>query len=583
MSDLHVIVTTQRRLVGRLDFDLAEVPDPPIAAVHKALERVEASSWTLGGGEPTLRADLPALLRELAHGSDLGLRTDGLALVEPRVVTALVGAGLKRVRISARADAHDWLTGRGGNARRVLRALRVCVESPLAVEAEVTVTRPTTSTLAETVGVLVRLGVQRIVLRRLEARGAAASDFVALSPRLGLLEPYLVDAVAAGLRRGVSVHVQGFPHCAARSLASRMVPAPTWVAPAGVSPPAATVAAGDCGACPDACAGAPADYVGRFGWTELRSEGAWSADGSTVPVDQGGPVAHGPAALPPPRGLRPPATRVGFAIAQSGRALHGDPVAAAPTATVPEVLRVALYEGEPTRSARVRLVRAAQVGAPLLRIAGGAGLSHPAAPELLREAKRLSAQRVEVAGEASALDEWSDAQLRRLRGLTHFEAVFFGPDAATHDARVGRAGAWEAAQRGLARLARIASVPTGATVVVDEPADLERLDGEVGVRLGASGDLDALAAAAENVSASVRDVVAAVIPPCLLERPAAVEPARAATMAWGEEPTEWRKPSAEDRLGAYDPCSRAAECAAASRCPGLAAGWSSTRIRPVDE
>jgi hypothetical protein len=65
----------------------------------------------------------------------------------------------------------------------------------------------------------------------------------------------------------------------------------------------------------------------------------------------------------------------------------------------------------------MRLVRAAQHGASTLRIVG-ASLQHPQAHELLREAQRLSFEQVEVSGDGRAFAEWSDTQLRHLRGLS---------------------------------------------------------------------------------------------------------------------------------------------------------------------
>src|SRR6185503_17317196 len=70
---------------------------------------------------------------------------------------------------------------------------------------------------------------------------------------------------------------------------------------------------------------------------------------------------------------------------------------------------------------------------------------HPNAAELLRECTRLSFRRVEVAGEGSALQRFSDGEIAKLAGISRIELPLFGPDAASHDAHIGIAGAFDTA------------------------------------------------------------------------------------------------------------------------------------------
>ena len=217
--------------------------------------------WMLTGGEPTLRADLPALL------SGGGLRTDGLLLGRPGVLAALKRAGLERVRIrlhSSRPDAHDWLSGAKGALRHALRGIQACARAGIPTEAEITITRPTIGHLDETVSLACRLGVRGVVLRRLTAQGAAEADFIALSPRLGLLQAPLANAMAAADAAGVPIWTEGIPTCMAPP--ARLHAKPTARAPG-------------CAGCPADCPGYPADYAARFGRAELwRVSGAPSQE-----------------------------------------------------------------------------------------------------------------------------------------------------------------------------------------------------------------------------------------------------------------------------------------------------------------
>jgi len=482
-----LLVTGRSRGAGRLDAPvLAPVPDPAVDQVLAALAGADAAGgpaavvW-LGGGEPTLRADLPELVRAvraaLPSRVALGLGTDGLALGAPEVASALRSWGVDRVRIplhAARGDAHDWLTDTPGAARRVARAVRACVAAGLRVEVEVVVTRPTVDMLPETVAAAARLGAQGVHLRRVQARGPAGAAFVSLSPRLGLAEPLLERAVRGAEAQGCVAWLHGFPRCAAPAVAHAQAGPPArLLVPAGGLHALATAlaplsAAPGCPACPaDAtCPGAPADYVAHLGRTEID-------DRCSHPPRQGLalPSGEGPAAtLPPPRAGRAPATRLLFAQRQAERGpLHGDPMDGVPGIELPSEVRISFSADRSSRSLRQELCVLAQVGAATLRIADDHSLRHPQAPALLQECVRLSFARVEVEGPVEALAGMDDRSLIGLQGLSRVVALLHGDDAAAHDAVAGP-GAWQAAHDTLARLARLAHAEVG-TRRADPPGD----------------------------------------------------------------------------------------------------------------
>ncbi|HEV8246583.1 MAG TPA: hypothetical protein VGP93_12480, partial [Polyangiaceae bacterium] len=103
------------RNVGLLDWPPRSEHPTSLAEVTAALgsDASRRVSWTLTGGEITLRADLPELLSAVAEVTNAGpgLWTDGLSLGDAPAVDRLRRAGLARARITfccARADAHDW-------------------------------------------------------------------------------------------------------------------------------------------------------------------------------------------------------------------------------------------------------------------------------------------------------------------------------------------------------------------------------------------------------------------------------------------------------------------------------------------
>jgi len=194
------------RVPGRLDLPeaLDTVPEPPDVAGREIL---------VCGGEPTLRADLPDLLRSLGAAAARTLATDGLSLAAPGVAQTLKGA-VDAVRVpfpSGRRDAHDWLADRPGTAAARARGIRACVAAGLPVEAEITLTRPTTDHLGETVALLAELGVARILVRRPRIAGRLDRDaYLSLGPRLEAARAAIQEAQRVAGRLGVPLDVDGF-------------------------------------------------------------------------------------------------------------------------------------------------------------------------------------------------------------------------------------------------------------------------------------------------------------------------------------------------------------------------------------
>jgi len=96
--------------------------------MDKIFHQAHVPSLSFTGGEPTLRADLPELIR---HGKTLGLRvnliTNGLRLSSPGYAGKLVEAGLDSAQISIEAAdpaLHDSLVGRNGAYRLTVQGIR---------------------------------------------------------------------------------------------------------------------------------------------------------------------------------------------------------------------------------------------------------------------------------------------------------------------------------------------------------------------------------------------------------------------------------------------------------------------------
>jgi molybdenum cofactor biosynthesis enzyme MoaA len=564
----------------------------------------------LYGGEPTLRADLPALVREVrgATGHAVGLYSDGLAFRAAEQAEPLVRAGVERVRLrlhSARLDAHDWLSGIPGSGARVLRAIKVFRALGVRVELEALVTRPNAPYLGELVRLGAELGVAEFQFRRLVLTPRLANDAVALGARFGLCEAYFEDAGRTARDQRVALAFEGFPPCTLGSAHTLAAPEPEWlVAPAwphDARRPAPPEPAVRCHGCD--CAGAPSDYISRFGAWEFLSERL--PPGSPPPARAPRPAPGDDVVAPPPRGLRSPGTRLRVARALAERAeLGGDPLVErgvveprsvlrvrwrGGTRLVPSVSEEASKAPEPTRGIRQRLVAAAQYGARRLRVVGESVLTHPEAPDLLTELTRLSVPELELAAEGSALSDLPDAALAKLAGFNRVEVPLFGVDDAGHNAAVLSPDAFARTLAGVERLARVAPGRVGVFGVLAEASLASEfaaawargaLPGEPRFRLAArGGSLDELATVVRRLEQGPsRAALERLLPLCARADGAAVarDAGEPDTAAWGLEFTRGAEPlpaSVCDPRGDFAPCG----CGAAG-CPGSARGWSRSAI-----
>ena len=572
MTDVLLHVTARRRGPARLDDPELDAPDPSIASLTARAASLPSAltSIVLTGGEPTLRADLPALLTSLPNAT---LRTDGHALTASATLRDLRAAGLGKLRVvlhSARTDAHDWLVGQPGAARQALRALIAAGELGITTEIEATLTRPTASHVAELVVLAEGVRARAVHLVRLEHRGVASRETIMLAPRFGLLEDPLDEAAAAAIRGRIALHVHGFPRCVAPRLGSAMA-APGARAHAFVEEPAWSaireayvVRYGErCASCPaaEACAGAPIEYVARFGSAEILSERPHTER----------PVVDAPAIGAPSsvaaRAGRTPSTRLRDIrrVVRRGH-VEGDPLIdrAEPP---PPVLRMSFAPIETsTRVLRSRLIRAAQEGASVLRISGG--FDHPAAPALLVEAARLPGMSVELAGDLTPLFGLADAQIFEMEGITRALGALSRPS--DLDATLAL----------LERFRSIAKIEMGAYVVLRGPSDAalwtelwSRLPGQPFVRLAGTGSLDTLADFTSSlVPSPYRDALARVLPRSHLAS-SGIAPAQAAPPAFVDTIMLAVPVGDDEPFGVFDACPCGTE-----GCPGIARGWGSRRL-----
>lgn len=181
---------------------------------------------SLQGGEPTVFADLPALIavaRELDFRF-IGVVTNGRKLANREYTRALLEAGLHGVtvsllggdaethdKIAAAPGAFDGLVAGLGHAGELVRELGL----PVKINANVIVTAPSVDQLPAQVRLLARLGVHAASLRLVRFNGLAADPIVRGMLRFDLerIRAPLAEAMAEARRLGLSLHATDIPIC----------------------------------------------------------------------------------------------------------------------------------------------------------------------------------------------------------------------------------------------------------------------------------------------------------------------------------------------------------------------------------
>jgi MoaA/NifB/PqqE/SkfB family radical SAM enzyme len=180
--------------------------------------RAAADEVVLTGGEVTLRADLPELVR---HAAALGFRviqvqTNGRRLADEALCDALLAAGVTEVSPALHgptAESHDWLTRAPGSFKETARGIVNVKRRGGRVVTNSVVTRSTAALLADLGRLLVRLGVDQYQLAFPHPLGSAAEHFDSVVPRFEIVAGDLRAGLEPGIRAGIPVMTEAVPLC----------------------------------------------------------------------------------------------------------------------------------------------------------------------------------------------------------------------------------------------------------------------------------------------------------------------------------------------------------------------------------
>jgi radical SAM protein with 4Fe4S-binding SPASM domain len=154
------------------------------------------------GGEPTLRQDLPELIRHAEkNGQITGINTNGRRLVDRGYLERLIDSGLDHVQITLESHSpaiHDDLVNSKSAFHQTIRGLENSLNSPLYVMTNTTLLKKNSQELEQTLIFLAKLGVPTVGLNALiySGKGVTVGTGIAESdlPELLKIAQEITDA-----------------------------------------------------------------------------------------------------------------------------------------------------------------------------------------------------------------------------------------------------------------------------------------------------------------------------------------------------------------------------------------------------
>lgn len=212
---IHCVIADQRDAAmarrGRDFRTTAEVVAELVDAARRGFEVV-----TFTGGEPTLRRDLPDLVRAARElGLAVGLQTNGRMLAYPEARDRLCGLGVRFVVALHGPDAavHDAVTASPGAFDQTLAAIRGLVAAGEKVTAKVVMSKANVPHLPALAALLADAGVRRMNLTFPHALGLARRGFDAVVPRYRDAMPFVRAALDAFEAAGGRAVTEAIPLC----------------------------------------------------------------------------------------------------------------------------------------------------------------------------------------------------------------------------------------------------------------------------------------------------------------------------------------------------------------------------------
>jgi len=141
-------------------------------------EDAQVPSVSFTGGEPTLRGDLPELVKFASRSMRVNLITNG-TLITKSLAKGLVRSGLKSAQVSLEGpspEVHDGLTGVAGSFEVTLAGIENLKALGIHIHTNTTVSRQNLHHLGDLLRLIKRLGLDKFSMNLVIPAGAAGEN-----------------------------------------------------------------------------------------------------------------------------------------------------------------------------------------------------------------------------------------------------------------------------------------------------------------------------------------------------------------------------------------------------------------------
>lgn len=197
-----------------------DYPDKTTAEVKAVLDTVgrESDSIVFTGGEVTIRADFAELV---AYAKSVGFKhiqvqTNGRMFAAKGYIERLIEAGANEFSPALHGhtpELHDYLVNAPGAFKQTVKGIQNLKALGQVVVLNSVITRPGYRHLPDMARLFVALKVDQYQFAFVHALGSAGAHFDAIVPRKSLVEPYVKEGLAIGIRSRLRVMTEAIPYC----------------------------------------------------------------------------------------------------------------------------------------------------------------------------------------------------------------------------------------------------------------------------------------------------------------------------------------------------------------------------------
>lgn len=171
------------------------------------------------GGEPTIRNDLPELIKfaKMSGAIAIKVQTNGLLTSNINYLKQLKTSGLTYMYVSIQSHApqrHDFLTNRQGSFSRAIQTIKNCIELKLPLELGFVVTKVNYKDMFDFLKFIhANFSEVEKIQFLFECPSYGALDNLKIIPKLSEIELCLYKALDYAKKKGLTVFTRGIPLC----------------------------------------------------------------------------------------------------------------------------------------------------------------------------------------------------------------------------------------------------------------------------------------------------------------------------------------------------------------------------------